>query len=206
MNKTPDSRPLCIGLTGNMGSGKSTVARWFVQWGAFVFDSDQVAKELYLDASVKKEVISLLGNHAYHTDGTINRTYIAEKVFSNNELLKRINSIIHPRVRQLREVSIVQAAQNGNKIWVQEAALLFESGANEGLDACIVVMAPIEMRTQWLMESRKLSLAEIHNRTSHQWDLHTMMKYKPRVITNDSTLEDLEAKAKELWLDLLKKC
>jgi dephospho-CoA kinase len=90
---------MVVGLTGGIGSGKSTVATVFKILGCKLFNSDEVAKQIYFEEDIKEQVIDLLGNEAYFNSSTLNKSYINSKIFSNTDLLKQLNNIIHPAVK-----------------------------------------------------------------------------------------------------------
>ena len=89
---------MIIGLTGGIGSGKTTVAHLFETLGCVIYNSDERAKDLYLNIEIKKQVIALLGKEAYTNDLKINKVYISQAVFSDKNILKQLNAIIHPAV------------------------------------------------------------------------------------------------------------
>lgn len=139
------NKPLEIGITGGIGSGKSLVCKIFAKLGTPIYDADSHAKELMttdgiLVSAIKKE----FGDLAYHPDGGLNRTYLASHVFNNQEKLDLLNSLVHPRVKVDYERWVEQHARHAYV--VKEAALLFEAGSDKQLDAIIVVFAPEEMR------------------------------------------------------------
>ena len=137
--------PYQVGITGGIGSGKSLVCKIFQCLGVPVYDADSHAKALMttdgiLIANIQKE----FGHLSYNTDGSVNRNYLGETVFNDSEKLKKLNSLVHPRVKEdyLRWVR-----QNSDHPYVlKEAALLFETGSNRELNKIIVVHAPEELR------------------------------------------------------------
>src|ERR1041384_2752635 len=117
---------MIVGLTGGIGSGKSTVAKMFAVLGLPVYDTDARAKETYYKPEVKEKIIALLGEGAYYPDGKINPGSISKIVFNDSSLLQKLNAIIHPAVdSDFRE--FVEANKN-HKLIVKESALLFETG------------------------------------------------------------------------------
>ena len=155
-----------LGLTGGIGSGKSTVAAYFKELGVPVYDSDREAKILMTeDADMRAEIIAIFGSEAY-VDNTLNRVYISSKVFGDPELLERLNSIVHPRVRS--HFTQWVAAQDAPYV-LQEAAILFENGAHKQLDAMILVWAPKETRIQRVMERDNVDRDAVLARMENQW-------------------------------------
>jgi len=137
--------PYQVGITGGIGSGKSLVCKIFQCLGVPVYDADSHAKALMttdgiLIANIQKE----FGHLSYNTDGSVNRNYLGETVFNDSEKLKKLNGLVHPRVKEdyLRWVK-----DNSHHPYVlKEAALLFETGSNKELNKIIVVHAPEELR------------------------------------------------------------
>lgn len=137
--------PYQVGITGGIGSGKSLVCKIFQCLGIPVYDADSHAKALMttdgiLIANIQKE----FGLLSYNTDGSVNRSYLGETVFNDSEKLKKLNSLVHPRVKEDYSHWI---QQNSNHQYVlKEAALLFETGSNKELNKIIVVHAPEDLR------------------------------------------------------------
>lgn len=139
-----DPKPLWVGITGGIGSGKSTVCRIFQLLGIPVYASDDRAKWLMAnDEFLKSEIISNFGSESYLPDGSVNRTFLAEKVFSDPEKVKIINSLVHPAVGK----DFRKWAENQKSPYIlKEAALLFETGAAKELDKVINVSSPLKIR------------------------------------------------------------
>lgn len=134
---------MIVGLTGGIGSGKSTVGKMFKKLGVPVYNSDKQAKKLMNSSKkIRKKIIALLGEGAYK-DEKLNRAYIAEQVFKNKELLIGLNSIVHPAVRKH---FIKWADKQKYSYVIQETALLFENDANDNYDKVILVTAPKQNR------------------------------------------------------------
>lgn len=175
---------LRIGLTGGIGSGKTTVARIFETLGIPVYYADDAAKELMnTDPELRKKIIEHFGQEAYTPEG-LNRKYLASIVFNNKEKLELLNAIIHPVTIQHAEKWINR--QNAPYI-VKEAALLFESGAAEKLDVIVGVFAPQQLRVKRVMERDGLSEEDIMKRMRQQIDEDMKMKLCDFVITNNDT-------------------
>lgn len=139
-----ESKPLWVGITGGIGSGKSTVCRIFKLLGIPVYSSDDRAKWLMAnDPSLKSEISSAFGSESYLPDGSVNRAFLAEKVFSDPEKVKQINALVHPAVGK----DFRSWAQNQKSPYLlKEAALLFETGATKELDKVINVSSPLKIR------------------------------------------------------------
>lgn len=138
------SKPILVGVTGGIGSGKSTVCKVFSILGIPAYSADDRAKWLIAnDPVLKKEISSCFGESSFFPDGTLNRSYLAEEVFSDPEKVKKINSLVHPVVA--RDFSQWSATQTSTYV-IKEAALLFESGSADQLDFVIQVSSPVKIR------------------------------------------------------------
>ena len=171
-----------IGLTGGIGSGKSTVAKLFEVLGAPVYYADDAAKRLMNeDEILKQQVQKEFGKEAY-TNGSLNRKYISDIVFANPEKLDLLNSIVHP-------ATLKDAEEWMNKqttpYTIKEAALIFESGAQEQLDYVIGVSAPTPLRIQRTIQRDNITREEVIARMNKQIDETIKMRLCDFVITND---------------------
>lgn len=156
---------LKIGLTGGIGSGKSTVAGIFAVLGIPIYDADREAMRLMnTDAELKSQIINAFGEDAY-TSGNINRQYLASKVFNDQVSLQLLNSLVHP-------VTISDASNwidiQTSAYIIKEAALLFESNANQYLDIVIGVSAPEEIRVQRTMQRNNFTREQVISRMNKQ--------------------------------------
>ena len=155
-----------VGLTGGIGSGKTTVAGMFRDLGVPVYNSDTRAKELMSTSpELREKIVGLLGEDAY-VKGELNRAFIAEQVFMNKELLAALNAIVHPAVRE--DFTSWASSQQASYV-IQEAAILFENGAYTGFDSMILVTAPRKIRLERIMQRDSTSESDVLARMSHQW-------------------------------------
>jgi dephospho-CoA kinase len=172
-----------IGLTGGIGSGKTTIARMLQSKGFPVFYADEVAKKAYTDADVKKRVVHLLGEQSYDDWGQINKTHIADKVFNDRVLLEQLNAIIHPYVA--KEFDQWLALQSSALVF-KEAAILLETGGEKLLDGVLVVVADKEERIARVMQRDNVSREQVEARMSNQWSDEQRMAKANFVIENNS--------------------
>ncbi len=156
---------MIIGLTGGIGSGKSTVAKLFEIIGCPVFYSDEVAKEIYFDKTVKPQIIALLGKEAYLSETEIDKKYIGSKIFSDTNLLHKLNSVIHPAVIE-RSKQFVE--KHKGKLIIKETALLFEAKLEAQVDKIILVAANDELRIKRVMQRDGLSKEEVLSKIKAQ--------------------------------------
>lgn len=173
---------MIIGLTGGIGSGKTTVAKVFEGLGCSVFYSDVVAKDVYRDERVRHRVIGLLGPEAYRADGTIDRAFIGSKIFSSGELLSAINEIIHPEVRARFEA--FKRAHVGKTV-VYESALIFESGTEKQFDYTFVVVASEESRIRRVMKRDGLTMEQVLSKMACQMSQEEKVKRANFVVSNN---------------------
>lgn len=173
---------LKIGLTGGIGSGKTTVAKIFETLGIPVYYADDAARHLLnSNPTLKEAVIQHFGEAAYQ-DGVLDRKYLAAIVFSNKEKLDLLNSITHPvTIKDAEDWMATQTAPYA----IKEAALLFESGASEKLDYIIGVYAPQHLRIKRVMKRDNMDTQEVLRRISRQIDEEMKMKLCNFVIKNN---------------------
>lgn len=189
-----------VGLTGGIGSGKSTVARFFVELGVPVYNSDEAAKRLMVASkSVKKAIIELLGKKAYQ-DKKLNKTYISGKIFSDTTLLEKMNAIVHPAVK--KDFLNWASKQNAPYV-VQETALIFENKNQDFYDLVILVTAPIDKRLERVMNRDGVSEKEVWDRLNNQLDDDEKIPFSDYVLENIE-LTETRSKAKEIHGAILK--
>ncbi|MCD6068810.1 MAG: putative dephospho-CoA kinase [Bacteroidetes bacterium] len=172
-----------IGLTGGIGSGKSTVARVFEVTGIPVYSSDDRAKAMYFEPDVRAKVLALLGPEAYLSEREINKAYIASRIFSDKNILDGINGIIHPAVG--RDFEKWYAIQKNVPFVLKESALLFETGIYKNMDANILVVSPEHLRARRIALRDKLSEEEVLKRFKNQLNDDQKIPYADYIITND---------------------
>jgi len=189
---------LRIGLSGGIGSGKSTVAGILAKMGYPIFYSDQEAKRLYDENPVlQKQLVDLFGPAIYR-DGQLNKAFLAQQLFSNAELKAQVTALVHPLVRKAFEV---WAQQQASDLVFNEAAILFETGAYKDFDATVLVTAPIETRIERVQKRDLISREAVLQRIANQWPDSKKMNLTTYIITNDGQpllqqIEDVISKLK----------
>lgn len=176
---------MIVGLTGGIGSGKTIVSKIFETLGCVIYNSDEVAKQLYFDELIKPKIISLLGSEVYSSSNQINKDVIAKKIFSNPELLNALNAIIHPAVKIHFESF---CKKNSTKIIIKETAILFEIGIEKQMDYIILVTAPTELKIKRVMKRNSISKAEVEKRISNQWSDEQKMALADFCINNNEKI------------------
>ena len=174
---------MIVGLTGGIGSGKTTVAHLFETMGCDIYNSDDKAKEVYFQSEVKVRVIELLGKEAYLDEYEINKKYISKKVFSNTELLHQLNQIIHPAVKS--DFILFKSKLPLGTIIIKESAILFETGIYKDLEKTILVTAPLEVKIDRVKKRNSTSEEDIKKRMSAQWTDEQKAPLANFVIVND---------------------
>lgn len=172
-----------VGITGGIGSGKTTVSGVFKVLGIPVYYADEAARRLMNDdPALKDQIIKSFSEAAYTADGKLNRKWMAEQVFGNNEKLALLNSIVHPIT--IKDAENWMKSQQSHYA-IKEAALIFESGAQAGLDFIIGVYAPDSVRVRRVMKRDNVEAAEVQARIDKQMDESKKMDYCDFVIYND---------------------
>jgi dephospho-CoA kinase len=174
-----------VGITGGIGSGKTTVANLFKELGAPIYNADQRAKELMLShPELKEKIINLIGSEAYTSDGQLNRKLIAEKAFNNSEILSKLNSVVHPYVFADAEAWFL--LQKAYPYALKEAALLVETGSYKKLDFTVIVIADEKTRIERIMKRDGLkSEEEVRVRIKNQMSDETKISKADFIIRND---------------------
>lgn len=172
-----------IGITGGIGSGKSRVASFFGQKGYPVYLADQAAKKLMVEhPSLRAEIIDLMGENAFTSEGHLDRKYIASQVFQNPSLLKKLNGIVHPAVRE----DFKQYVKNQHSaLLFKEAAILIESGGYQDCDKVLLITAPEETRVARVCERDGLAPEQVRERIQNQWTDAQKAPYADWIVSND---------------------
>lgn len=190
-----------IGLTGGIGSGKSTVARMLAERGAVVIDADRVAHEVYAPGTEGFDlVVNRFGRDVVGSDGSIDRRMLGGRVFGDARALAELNAIIHPLVRKEVARRLLEAARDRPEVPViVEAALMTETGWTGGAGALWVVTAEPATAVRRLVRDRAMTDAEASLRIAAQATNEARRAHADVVIENDGTLEELERAVDEAW-------
>ena len=190
-----------IGLTGGIGSGKSTIAAIFEVLGIPVYYADDAAKRLMnSDDDVKAAIINIFGKESYNKQG-LNREYLSSVVFNNPERLTQLNAIVHPAT--LKDAAYWMSNQH-SPYAVKEAALIFESGADKDLDFVIGVQAPEELRIKRTIERENITEEDVRARMKNQLEEQKKLELCDFIVVNDEN-EMIIQQVLELHLDLIQK-
>jgi dephospho-CoA kinase len=191
---------LKVAVTGGIGSGKSAVGEILEELGAVIVDADELARTVVERGnSGYDQVIATFGDEVL-TSGEIDRAKLADLVFSDPELRKKLEGIIHPLVREAAE-EIMKSAPSGSVV-VNEIPLLFETNGAKRFDFVIAVQTPMELRIERLSQ-RGMKLYEIEKRIAAQASDQERASIANVIVVNDGSLDQLRSKVEELWFTQL---
>ena len=192
---------LKVGLTGGIGSGKSSVSALFSDWGSYIFDADSVAKEiLNHNETAQGEIIAEFGTDILDGKNTIDKQKLARVAFQDENHQLRLNTIIHPYVfSEIDSKFDIILAKKEHDIFVVDAALIYESGADTHMDYVIVVTSHLRLRTQRVMERGGLTREEFLDRVDLQWPDEDKVHMADFVIHNNGTEKDLLEESKKVF-------
>ena len=176
---------LIVGITGGIGSGKSTVCRIFQLLGVPVFEADAVAKNLYdSNPEIKAGLIRLFGEFIYTPDGHLDRKKLASLIFANEIHLAKVNELVHPVVRAAFEKWLKMHEKT--PYIIHEAAILFESGFYKMMDFTILVSAPEEQRIERVVARDGVTEQMVRERMEKQWSEEKKQKLASKILVNDN--------------------
>jgi dephospho-CoA kinase len=189
-----------IGITGGIGSGKSTVTQCLAQLGAVVIDADRVGWEAYMPGTeVWHEVVAEFGQQVVAENGEIDRKKLGQIIFNNPALRERLNRIMHPRMYKMMEKKIETYHEQGVQIVVLEAAVLIEANWTPLVDQLWVTVSSESVVLERLKKQRGMTEEQILSRIRSQLSIEERKKYADEVIQNDGDLEEMKEKIKALW-------
>ena len=191
---------LRVGLTGGIGSGKSTASNFFEAFGSFVINADEEAKKLISSNEiVQHELIAEFGTDIIDVSGQINKAKLAKIAFQDEDHQQTLNSVIHPYIYDSIDNQFNRVLKNGKfDIFIVDGALIFESGYDVHMDYIIVVTALLKNRIERALGRKTLSRDEILKRINLQWSEEEKVNLADFVIHNDGSEEDLKNNVKSL--------
>tara|TARA_B110000014_G_scaffold22880_1_gene14559 strand:+ start:10 stop:603 length:594 start_codon:yes stop_codon:yes gene_type:complete len=191
---------LRVGLTGGIGSGKSTASNFFELFGSFVINADEEAKKiLSSNETVQHELISEFGTDIIDVSGEINKAKLARVAFQDEDQQQRLNSVIHPYIYNSIDDHFNDVLKDGKfDIFIVDGALIFESGYDVHMDYIVVVTALLKNRMERALARQTLSREEILKRIELQWPEEEKVNLADFVIHNDGSEEDLKNNVKIL--------
>jgi len=195
---------LLVGLTGNIGSGKSAVAQLLSERGATIIDADVLARRaVEIGTPAYKAIAERWGTSILASDGAIDRAALRRIVFSDPVQLEQLNAYVHPEVERMREVLVEQARVRGDRLVVCDVPLLFERRLTDSFDRIVLVDAPRPVRLERLVRERGLRETEAMDMIVAQMPAELKRARADHIIDNDGTLTQLDKRVTEVWSALL---
>lgn len=196
---------LKVGLTGGIGTGKSTASKFFTTLGAFIFDADQKAKTLInTNKKVQKELINEFGTDILNIQQKIDKKKLARIAFQDENHQQRLNAVIHPYLYELIDAAFQNiSSKNKYSMFIVDGALIYESGFDSHLDYVIVVTSQLKHRMERALNRGTLSREEILKRIELQWTEEEKIGLADFVIHNDRTEKDLKKNVEQLFRELV---
>jgi dephospho-CoA kinase len=192
-----------IGLTGNIASGKSEIARMLADRGATVIDADLLAREaVEPETQALKDIVKRWGKDVLKDDGSLDRAALRQIVFADQSELDALNRIVHPGVTRLRDREIARARERGDPIVICVIPLLFERNIVDEFDAVVLVDAPRPLRLERLVATRGMEATDAMNMIASQMPAELKRARADYVIENNGSLQDLERDVDALWSSL----
>lgn len=190
---------ITIGLTGGIGSGKSTVSLRLAEHGAFIVDADLVAREIVEPGQPALAELAEAFDGVLNPDGTLNRAELARQAFATPEATEKLNAITHPRIRARTEELFKQGRESGAQVLVYDMPLLIENGEVDKVDHVLVVDAPDELRIDRLVQHRGLDEDDARRRIAAQIDRETRLNAADTVLDNSGSLESFLEQVDGFW-------
>ena len=196
---------LKVGLTGGIGSGKSTASKFFEKLGAFILDADKEAKNLLeKNEIVQHEVISEFGTDIINTTGKVDKNKLARVAFQDVDHQRRLNSVVHPYIYDLIDKTFDKILSDGkHAVFIIDAAMIYESGYDIHLDYIIVITAQLKNRMERALARKTLTREEILKRIEFQWPEEEKVGMADFVIHNDDSEKELNDNIKSLIKKLI---
>lgn len=187
-----------IGVTGGIGSGKTTFCGFFKSQGFPVINADVLAKSLMVEnATLKGKIISSFGSESYKGDGSLNRVYLSGKAFSENRV-SELNALVHPVVKSTVQEIIKENSERGLPLLVYEAAILLNNGRPDFVDVVIWIEADVKTRIDRVIDRDKVDPQSVTERIDKQISIESVRDYVDIVVQNTGSLEELENVALKL--------
>lgn len=194
---------LNVGLTGNIASGKSTVARLFADWGAVVIDADAIVHELEQPGTpVFQAIVAKFGEEVLAPDGLLDRPALRARVFGNRDALAALNGIVHPAVAAERDRQMAEARAARTKVLIQDIPLLFEVMDPKQFDAVVLVDAPVAARRERLERLRGLDPEMAESMIGAQRPSAEKRPKATFIIDNEADFATLEKRTRDVWRQL----
>lgn len=192
-----------VGVTGGIGSGKTTLCKVWENLGAAVYYADDAAKKLMIqDQDLISNLKEAFGGETYHADGGLNRSHLIREAFEKGRV-DTLNKLVHPAVAKDFKVFVENAETENRKIVVKEAALLLMGGRPDDLDVIVLIMSDKKKRIQRVVNRDDVTEKEVENRDAKQPPFDQLTHLADYLLVNDGTREELESKADKLFTKFL---
>jgi dephospho-CoA kinase len=194
---------ISVGITGGIGSGKTTVARVWESLGARVVFADDLAKEMMqTDTQLIRKLKNTFGDHAYLADGSLNKPHLIKEAFEKNRV-EELNAIVHPAIRRQTKKLIDKAAQEGVELFAYEAAILLNEGRPDYLDVVVLVTSDKKKRLDRVTKRDETGEDEVLARMAKQPDFSSLAHLVDHKIENNGSLEELKTESARLYNQLI---
>jgi dephospho-CoA kinase len=194
-----------VALTGNIASGKSEVGRLLGQHGATIIDADVLARRaVERGRPAYRAIVERWGREILLPDESIDRAALRHIIFANPRDREALNAIVHPRIEELRDASVLEARRRGDRVVVCDIPLLFERGLEAKFDRIILVDAPAATRLERLRRTRRLDEVEAKAMMASQMPADLKRRRADYIIDNDGSLESLAQRVEEIWNEIEK--
>lgn len=192
-----------VGVTGGIGSGKSTFCRVWERLGAAVYYADDAAKELMItDLELVNKLKEAFGEATYYADGTLNKEHLIREAFEKGEV-DTLNGLVHPVVAKDFRAFVKEAESENKEIVVKEAALLLMGGRPEDLDLIVLILSEKENRVARVVQRDGVSEGDVENRDRKQPVFDQLAHLADHIVRNNGTIKELEAEAEKLYTTIL---
>lgn len=187
-----------VGITGGIGSGKTTFCKEWERLGAFVLYADDFAKQLMQeDQELREKIIEVFGDQSFDEDGDLNRSYLAKEAFEKGRV-QQLNKLVHPVLWKRTEEMMAQKEKDGIEVFAKEAAILLNNGRPDELDYVILILADENHRIKRTVSRDHSNESEVRKRIAKQPDFESLIHLADFIVENDGTPDDLKTKAKEI--------
>ncbi len=199
--------PIILGVTGGMGSGQSTVCKFFADWGCKVINADEKARFVIGHSKVlQKDLQKVFGNDIFYRDGKLNRARLAELAFKDELQTRKLNQLVHPRMVESLVDEMEKARFSGRyPIIVIDAALIYEISIERIFDEVLVVWAPLKERQKRVLSRDNLTKEQFYERISKQIDLDEKKDWGDFLIKNNAGMDALEKQTRAVYDKLMSK-
>ncbi|MDR9415020.1 MAG: dephospho-CoA kinase [Gracilimonas sp.] len=186
-----------VGITGGIGSGKTTFCKVWEKLGVHVVYADDFAKKLMNeDEGLRNNIVKVFGDESYNKDGSLNRSYLAKEAFGKDRV-EELNKIVHPVLKANLKKYALQKEREGNKVFAYEAAILLNEGRADWLDFVVIITANEKQKLSRTAERDNTATREIKDRMNKQPDFEQLYSLADFIIENSGTLQELKLKAEK---------